>query len=410
MRTPLPLILFFFLTFLLSPFAQAQQGASGVAVSAAEEKIYICPMHPHITGGKGDTCPLCGMALVPKQESPQPHTQKDSYNTFTGEVTLTPADIQTLGVKTRTVAYRTFGETIRAFGQIVPDTRREYPIAVRTDGLIRNLSALAVGDKVKKGDTVFTLYSPDLVVAQQDYLTRGTAGVHRLRILGTDEEAIAQLNKDRTILYDVPFHAPADGVITALNIRTGSAIKAGETAVVIEDLSMLWVMAQIPQRESPRLTEDSTAQILLPGSTQTLPGVVERLLPQIDEETRSATVRLRVENTQGLIKPGQYVDVVFTPEKRESLCVPSQSVLRNAQSAYVIRSLGDGRFASTPVKTGIEADGQTEILSGLEAGEEVVANGQFLIDAESTLRSGTSRMEEPAKDAPMNREGNGHVH
>lgn len=381
-------------------------------------QVYVCPMHPHITGQKGDTCPICGMSLVPKASDPaqeeEPTRKPDEKKTQTqGALRIDPVYVQALGVRTGEVAHRTFGTKIRAFGRIAPSTRDEYTVAVRTGGLVRALKTAAVGDSVKAGDLLFTLYSPDLVVAQQDYLSRATSGAHRLRILGMDEVAIAQLDRERTILYDVPFHAPADGIVTALNVRKGASVGTGETALTIQNFARVWVEAQLPAREIDRVKPTDSATIQIPESGGLRPATVDFVSPELNDMTRTGTVRLVLENADGALRPGQLVDVVFKTDEAMRLSVPSESVMRDGRGSHVIKALGDGYFLPVPVEVGASGDGQTEILSGLSHGDQIVVSGQFLIDAESTLRGGTDRMQGPETAAPPSgheAHGGGHVH
>lgn len=380
----------------------------------APQEVYICPMHPHITGHKGDNCPICGMALVPRPaEFSAPGEDGVGASPDRAAVSLGPDFVQALGVRTQAVARRVFGEKVHAFGRLAAQERREYPVAVRSAGLVRALGIDSVGQRVRKGDVLFTLYSRDLVVAQQDYLARPQAGAHRLRMLGMDDPAIDGLMRGRSVLYEVPFHAPVDGVVSSLAVRQGQSVAEGDIPVTIHDLSVLWVEASVPSRDLVSLRVGSVA------SVRTEPGQPERtahvaiLGSEIDEQTRTGLVRAALDNADGILRPGGYADIVFESGSASRLSVPSAAVLRGAQGARVIQDLGGGRFRSVPVETGVRTHAFTEILSGVEEGARVVVDGQFLIDAESTLRGGTARMEDspsPAAPRPVSGQSEGVRH
>lgn len=392
----------FLMVFVFVPGAWAQE----LAAPSQEEQIYLCPMHPHIMGKKGDHCPICGMTLVPKVSGRPPSNPHEAKSDAGDRLHIDPVYVQALGVRTEDATHRSFGTRIRAFGRIMPNTRGEYTVSVRAGGLVRTLKTAAIGDAVKRGDLLFTLYSSELVVAQQDYLSRATSGAHRLRILGMDETAIAQLDREKKILYDVPFHAPADGIVTELNVREGSSVEEGDTVLKIQDFSRVWVEAQLPARDMGAIKPTDPATIQNPDTGAAQSARVDFVSPEMDEATRTGTVRLVLDNADGALRPGQYLDVVFTVDAKMRLSVPTEAVLYDARGAHVIKALGDGYFSLAAIKTGVSGDGYTEILSGLSHADRVVVTGQFLIDAESTLRGGSMQMSGP----DQGKAGGAHVH
>ncbi len=368
---------------------------SSPAFSAQD--VYICPMHPHISGVEGDTCPICGMALVPK--AVQIPNIEHSGEAPENAVHITPTYVQALGVRSEKVKTHEFGKSIRSFGKIEASTRLEHIISVREKGWITNLKTSAVGDEVKKGDVLFTYYSPDVMSAQSDYLIalrRGNASRNteqRLRLVGMDEKAIASFKKNRQMMENTPFHAPIDGVISALNIRLGSHLKEGGAVLSIQDFSKVWVNANVNLRDLLFLKIGSTTKIILPETGVIYNSVINYIHPITDPETRTATIRIVLDNDNGEIKPNSYVDVIFSGDVKQRLAVPTQAVIHDSRGAHVIENLGDGYFKAIMVKIGITANGFTEITNGLKSGQNVVTSGQFMIDAESNLRGATEKME-----------------
>lgn len=394
------------------------------AAIAAEE--YICPMHPHISGEEGDTCPICGMTLVPKVEKvPENSGHKDHKDGKTapaeGAFHIDPSYVQTLGVKTAEVTHHEFGRNIRAFGKIVPSTRLEYAVDVRTKGWIVDLRVDAIGDTVKKGDLLFTNYSPDLMTAQSDFLIGAKIGnaEQRLRLFGMDEKAIAELKTRGKFFEETPFYASADGTVTMLNVRKGSHVGEGGSIIKLQDFSKLWVNADIPLKDAQFLTVGTPATVTVPETGDGYETTVDFIHPVNDPQSRAVMVRLILDNPDGILKPDTYVDAVFKADVQSRLAVPAEAVLYGSMGAYVMENISDGYFNPVMVETGITADGLTEIKSGLKHGQRIVTSGQFMLDSESNLRGGMAAMGHghgeaataPAKEMNMNQspqESQGH--
>ena len=356
------------------------------------KQVYICPMHPHITGEEGDNCPICGMNLVPKNEgneSNEGHEDKPE-----GAFLIDPSYIQTLGVKTSGVSHHEFGKSIRAFGRIEPSTRLEYAVDVRTKGWIVDLAVDAVGDTVKKGDLLFTYYSPDLMNAQSDFLIGSRVGnaAQRLRLYGMDDKAIAELKERGKFFEETPFYAPEDGTVTMLNVRKGGHVNEGGNVLKLQDFSKVWVNADVPLRDVQFLEVGTPAKITVSETGEKNEALVDFIHPVNDPKNRTVTVRLVLDNPNGSLKPDTYVDVAFSADTQSRLAVPSEAVLYSKMGAYVIEDAGDGYFRPVMVETGITSQGLTEITSGLSHGQSIVKSGQFMLDAESNLKGGMAAM------------------
>jgi len=386
----------------------------------AAEDIYICPMHPHIHGEEGDTCPICGMDLVLQNEPAAMSMPENDMEDMVSEnaIHIDPTFLQALGVKTGIVSSHTFGRNIRSFGEVVPSTRNETMFHMRTEGWVVDLATDAVGDTVKKGDLLFTYYSPDLMNAQSDFLIGNRVGnaEERLELYGMDNEAITKLKEKGRMMRETPFYAPADGTVVTLNVRKGSFVKEGELALSLQDFSHVWVNADVPVRDLQFLAEGQKAKAIVPETEKVYESSIDFIHHTADPQTRTGIVRLVVPHAHLEPKPGTYVDVVFDADSKKRLAVPVEAVLYGAQGATVIEHLGNGKFRPVAVETGITAEGFTEITSGLQIGQKIVTSGQFMIDAESNLRGGMASMgmdmegmEMNDGTDSMNMEG-GHVH
>jgi len=361
-----------------------------------ETASYTCPMHPHYISDDPDgTCPICGMELVPVKSAPSQNAT----------VSVSPEMIQTMGIRTTIVGTSDFSQSLRAYGTVEPNTRLESMAASRLEGWINGLTVRAEGDIVRRGQRLYSIYTPELIAAQKDYLAsleigneRRIASVRqRLKSKGMQEGLIERLIEAREVIERVPVYSESAGVVTELMVRDGDYLKPGDPVVKLQAYEKVWVIASVPESDLPAMSIGKTATLKFESAPDAAPtGEVDYIYPTIDTKTRTARVRINVDNSSGTLKPGAYADIVFESEPSETpnaqLSVPSQAVLRDSRGAHVILALGEGRFESRDITIGSSTKGRTEVLSGLEAGEKIVASGQFMLDSESNLREGFSKL------------------
>jgi Cu(I)/Ag(I) efflux system membrane fusion protein len=317
--------------------------------------------------------------------------------------------MQTIGVRTSAVRVEDFGRLVRAFGAVEENIRLQSVVSARVEGWIEGLAITAVGDAVEKGDLLFRLYSPDLIAAQRDFLVaaksgseaRAASAARRLKSLGLQDEAIAALRARGSLEERAPVYADRNGVVSALDVREGAFVRPGGRIAEIQDYAEVWVIAALAEQDLAAITPGLPVNVEfpnIPGAERA--GTVDYIYPTVDPKTRTGKVRIVLDNADDVLRPGAYADVSITIDAGERLAVPSEALLRDSRGAHVVLALGEGRFAPADVETGIAAMGVTEIVSGLEAGDEVVVSGQFLIDSESSLRESFRKMSggEPADD------------
>lgn len=374
---------------------------SNMSSKMEQKQDYICPMHPHIHGENGDNCPICGMELVLNKIDKAPLLSSSlSVDDLQGSHRIDPSLVQTIGIKTALVKQEVFGDDMRAYGRVVPSTRVENNVTLRLEGWIEGLAASAMGDKIEKGQRLFNLNSPQLISAQTDYLTAHKLGnkdiaksaESRLKQLGVDDKALEMIRKKGEALTAVPFHATTSGVITKLNIRAGDYIKPGMPLLAVQDLSTVWVEADVPERDLYAMQQGDNVKVSLPEVGKKRLGKITYIQPTVDPKTRTGEIRVELKNNDGALKPDSFVDVTFSAEKRHRLAVPLQAVLRSSIGNYVLRWLGNGRFKPVMVFTGVKSGEFIEIRKGLKEGQEIVTSGQFLLDAEASLKSGMGSM------------------
>lgn len=438
------------------PAPQWNQEASGAMISNAhaEEAAakYTCPMHPQIISDKPGQCPICGMDLVaiehdhgqsqPQQEEGMSNVEQDKSGKkvlywydpmvpgkkfdkpgkspfmdmelvpkYADEadsgmsggkpvVSISAENVQKMGVRTEKVAKSTIGGGLRATGIVMENERTRWDLFSQVEGRVDELKYSAPGDKVKKGELFYTLYSPELLALQNDYLASAKAGYKdlaastrkRMKLLGVDDKVLDTIAKTGKTYDSVPFYIPADGILNRLEIRKGHYLMVNAEIGHIQDLSTVWVEAAIPEKDLNTIKEGDAAKVMVSGSTTEQEATVDYIYPTIMPETRTGKARLVVENPDYLLKPAGYATVTFEGGAFERVSVPSSAVLRDTSGSHVILAMGNGKFQARPVQTGFAAEGRTEITEGLSEGEEVVVNGQFLIDSESNLRESLNKI------------------
>ena len=316
-------------------------------------------------------------------------------------VVVAPETIQALGVKIETAKEVDFGRTIRTFGAVADNARLLTEVTSRVDGWIDELVITAVGDEVRKGDLIFRLRSPDLIAAERDYVTALKSGssswaassATRLKSLGVQDKAIAEIKAGGKVDELTPFYAERDGIVSVLNVRKGAFIKSGDQIATIADYGEVWVIASIAEQDLPLIAAGAPAAVTFPnapaaGRTAT----VDYVYPTVDPKTRTGKARIVLDNAGLALRPGAYADVSFEIGSQSRLAVPSEAILRDLRGAHVILAMGEGRFMAVSVKTGLVATGLTEIVDGLDAGDPIVVSGQFLIDSESNLKESLGKL------------------
>jgi RND family efflux transporter MFP subunit len=332
-----------------------------------------------------------------------------------GEIRIDPAMLQNLGVRTTLVEPRIVTESIRTTGYVDYDQRLVSQVNARVSGWIEKLYVAYIGQPVRRGETLLSLYSPELVLTQEDYLrarqlaaaagdresqTRSdgsdlmSAAATRLRLWGIAPAELRKLARRGTPSETLPIESPSGGVVTESKVVEGAYVRAGDELYAIADLSQVWIYADIYESELPKVRTNQHAEVsvdALPG--QRFDGVVTYIYPSVSEQSRTVRVRLEFSNPGLALRPGMYVNVTLLDSgSAPTLTVPVEAVLDSGVRKVVIVALGDGRFAPREVRVGTQSEGYCQVLHGLTQGERVVTSAQFLIDSESNLSEAFSAM------------------
>lgn len=362
------------------------------------DPLYVCPMHPQITSkNANETCPICGMQLVALKSDNGPNNSGQE-----SVVTISPAVMNNLGVRTASVTNRTMHRLVSSVGYVAENENKIRTVALRTEGWIERLMVKSVGERVKKGDLLFEVYAPTLVNAQEEYLqalqsNNGSlvdASSQRLLAMGISQAQIDSISKGRKAQQYTKIYAPQDGAVSELNIREGMFVAPSQPIISLVDLSSVWLVADVFERQAAWIKVGQKAEATLPFMPEKLwTGQVEYIYPSLDAKTRSLKVRLRFDNISEMLKPNMYADVkIYSSPKPNVLAIPREALIRTGKDQRVIVSLGDGKFRPKSVRVGMETDDYIEVIAGLQEGEQVVTSSQFLIDSESSIKAAMMRM------------------
>jgi membrane fusion protein, copper/silver efflux system len=372
---------------------------------------YRCPMHPQIVRDEPGQCPICGMNLVKVDEPSGEPAASGGAPAGAKEVRISPAVINNLGVRTEPVVRGSLSRTGQVVGYVEYDERRVQQVRPRAEGWVEGLSVRAMGEPVRKGQLLFTLYSPMLESAQQEYLDAlkiGNADLvdasrDRLRALGLDAGTVARLTKSRRAAGRVAFHAPSAGVVTELEAREGAMLSPDMVAMTITELGSLWVIAEVPEAQAGWLAAGTHAMVRFPSLPgETTHGSVEYVYPELNMETRTLRARITLADPPAGVKPNMLANVeLIGAQGTEALNIPRSALIRGGAQDRVVVALGDGRFASRKVVPGPESGDRVTIVEGLQEGEQVVTSAQFLLDSEANLDAGLERLDAaPGEAAP----------
>ncbi len=362
-------------------------------VKASKKPLYwVAPMDPKYRRDKPGKSPM-GMDLVPVYDEPKK----------AGVIQISPAVENNIGVRTAVVKMQDFHQEIHSVGYVQPDENFIKDISVYTAGWIKDLRIKSTGETVKKNQLLFKLYSPSIVSAQEEYLlalkTKNSllikSGKEKLITLGVSLKEISTLERTHKIQRSISVYAPESGYITLLNVRDGMHIKPDSLVMKIANLSKVWVIIEVYENQSSLLKNDAAVKatlVALPGKVFT--GKVQYIYPELNAKTRTIRVRTQFNNDNELLRPKMYANIIISvPNSGPVIAIPKESLIQMGDQTKVILALGNGRFKPVSVHVGQENDHLVEILHGLKLGDKIVTSAQFLLDSESSLKSGLNRID-----------------
>ncbi len=432
---------------------------SGVERADAGATKYQCPMHPAIISDEPGDCPICGMRLVPMEETvsqPKVPVKKIMYRSTmnpnevsdkpgkdsmgmemvpfeAGEITgigsdgirstvpglsaisVGPEERSRMGLTLGTVTRRPITREVRTSARIVADETRLWRVTTKTEGWVDKLFVNFTGQEVAKGDPLLTIYSPELVSAQEEYLAASRAkervaastephavssaatllesARRRLELWDISSDQIDRLERTGQVEKYLTLHAPAMGVVIEKNVLAGAKLMPGEPLMVVADLSVVWGDADIYSSDLSYVRIGMPLELTFPY----LPGAVYEgkvifVSPTLDPETRTMKARLEIPNPNLRLKPDMFGDAKLRYELGERLAIPESAVMWGGEHVYAFRNAGDGHIIPTEILVGPRGDGYYELLGGLAEGDEVITGANFLVDSESSLKAALETM------------------
>lgn len=372
------------------------QDSSGRRVIAWIDPMYSQgPPHLYQSNHPG-VAPDCGMKLVPQYAD-----EGGPAVATPGAVSIPPQRQQLIGVKLATAELRDLSRTIRTTGRVAVDERRTAQIRTKFEGFIDALYVNFTGQPVRRGEPLAAIYSPDLLATQNELIlaernhsdlgrTLADAARTRLRLWDMSAADIDRVARTGKPMRDVVLRSPVSGVVITKNAVAGARVMPADTLYEIADLSHIWVLADVYESELTAVRVGSPAQVIAGG--QMLAGRVTFIGPLLAAATRTANVRIELDNAAGLLKPDMYADVILQQSEGASVAVPDSAVMNTGTRSIVFVARGNGTFEPRQVTTGAKADGFYAIRSGVQPGERVVVDANFLVDSESRLKSALSQM------------------
>ncbi len=405
-------------------------GPGSAALPAHREDLYYCPMHPQIRSPDPGECPICHMTLepipvermqpvAPTSTMGSPDAGSDGGAAPDAVAALSPPPgvvpvvlslerQQLIGMTTALVVRRTLGQQLRVPGVVEAPENAAAQVHVRTPGFLERVEVRQSGVRVARGQTLAWIYAPEIYQAQQELLTaRRWAGApaeaglmesgpndvlqaarRRLQFLGLADGDIDEVLRRGAAMRAVPIRAPIGGYVTRYAAVLGQYATPEMALYELSDLSRVWIVASLYERDLARISRGSAAQFVAAGeSAPPVAARVDLIEPSVGAETRTARVRLSVPNPAMRLRPGQYGDVSFALPGASSLVVPRDAVADTGVAQYAFVDAGGGRFEPRRVRTGVLLGDDLEVIDGLREGERVVARGSFMVDSESRLQA-----------------------
>jgi len=398
--------------------ANSKQITEKTTVSTARKILfYRHPMNPSVTSAvpaKGSM----GMDYIPIYAN-DPKTD----NAPAGTVKIDGMITQNINVRTSQAIQGSLSHTVRALGRIAYDEQRMVRLHPKTEGWIEKLNIDKTGQKVQKNTDLLSIYSPQLVASQQEYLLalnnlealenspiedirRGAEELvkssrERLKLLDVPRHQLRALEHSRKIKKSLHIHSPSEGIVMNIGARKGQFVTPATEIYMIADLRKVWVYVDIYEYELPWIKKGDRVEMQLAGIPgRTFKGHLAYIYPYAEAKTRTIKVRLIFDNPDFLLKPEMFAEVsIYADTQMDAVIIPSEAVIRSGarNQVFIVRS--HGKFEPRLVTLGLSSNGKVTILKGVKAGEEVVTSAQFLIDSESKLREATAKMLNAIDDA-----------
>ena len=366
--------------------------------TAAE--TYTCPMHPTVVSDKPGSCPICGMDLV----------KADKSSSANNDLMLTDSQIKLANITTQKVSRKAIGQTVAINGRFAVNEQNSEAISSRVAGRIEKLFIKETGQAVKQGEPLYVIYSETLLTLQQEYLLAKEQYValgqtekryksflesaeKKLLLYGLTKSQISNLTNRNSLQPQVTFISPASGIVTEIGASEGQYVSEGGMLYRIEDVSNLWIEAELYPGETSLVKTGDKVTVRVSGDdNETMQATVNFLSPEYRSNSQITIMRASLENKSLKYKPGQQVQVILTHSSKEAIAIPTDAVIRDGKGSHIYRQAGNNTFRPVMVKTGVESFDQVEITEGISEGDTVAVSGAYLLYSELILKKGTDPM------------------
>jgi len=386
----------------------------GQAAQKKKPLFYRNPMNPNITSPVA-TKDEMGMDYIPVYAD-----GGQGGDAPVGTVTIDGTVVQNMGVRTMEAQEQVLSKNIQTIGRVTYDEQHVARLHPKYDGWVEKMFIDETGEHVHKKTMLLSIYSPQLVATQEEYLLAlnnaeqlkdspfkdvrdGAKSLlqsaeERLRLLDVPKHQIKRLRERRKVMKGLHIHSPFEGIIMHIGVRDGQRITPDTELYMIADLSTVWVLVDIYEDDLPWVAVGDTAQMRVSGIPgKTFRGKISYIYPYMEAKTRTVKVRLEFDNPNLQLKPDMFAKVTLQAGKKvNAVVVPEEAIVRTGVQEQVFVQRAVGKFEPRKVSLGVVSEGKVQILDGLKAGERVVTSGQFLIDSESKLKEATAKMMEAA--------------
>ncbi|UAW97233.1 efflux RND transporter periplasmic adaptor subunit [Halopseudomonas nanhaiensis] len=365
----------------------AQQDGS----SDREVLYWYDPMYPQQKFDAPGPSPFMDMDLVPRYAD---------QGGDRASISIDPGIMQNLGMRLATAQEERISQSIEAVGTLEYNQRKVAQVQARSAGFVERVYDLAPDDIIEQGAPLVDVFIPEWATAQEEYLALRDLDVpdllaaarQRLRLVGMPAETIQALERSGRASTTWTISSPIDGVVQELDVREGMTVAAGDSLVRINGLDTVWLEVAVPEAQVAELRPGQSVTARLPAFRgEHLEGTITAVLPSANIDSRTVRVRAELPNPERRLRPGMTAEVSLSSDETTALMVPSEAVIRTGRRNLVMLAEGEGRFRPVEVRVGRESGDRTEILEGLESGQQVVASGQFLLDSEASLRGLTAQ-------------------
>ena len=392
----------FFIGRMEAPQASATGAAAAGNASAPARRAVLYWHDPMVPGQRFDKpgkSPFMDMQLVPVY----------AESGASSGVQVSAAVQQSLGIRYASVRRAAMSASFDAVGAVQFDERLNVAVQTRVAGYIEHLAVRAPMERVRKGQPLATVFAPDWIGPQNELIALERSGASadliaaardRLRALSVPDDLVRRSEASGAAQARFTLASPANGVVAELGVREGAAVAPGTTLFRIAGLETVWAVAEVPEAQAPRLSRGQKVKATLQAdASQTFEGELKEILPEVSTATRTLKARFEVDNRAGRLVPGMLLRLAVTGPQSERLVVPLEAVIRTGKRAVVIVRNAQGGFDPRDVSLGMDFGDEVEVVSGVNAGDQVVASGQFLIDSEARLRSVLGNMAAAASAA-----------